>query len=90
MLKSPQKLTTFAYKYGYARTSSYEYVMDDEEAIPENQDGETGSPEGNEGNGGEIEEIKFLEKLGKKKEVNLMIHLTNEAIQVKSKHPVPS
>lgn len=65
MLKSPQKLSVFSYKYGYARTSSYEYVAENEN-----------SPNGDE-KGGEDEETK--------KEVNLMVHLTNEAIQVKSK-----
>lgn len=28
MIKAPQVFTVFGYKYGYARTSSYEYVME--------------------------------------------------------------
>lgn len=44
----PHKLTVFWYKQGYARTSSYEYQIDDKK--------------------------------------NLMVHLTNEAVQVKSKY----
>lgn len=28
IIKAPQKFSVFAYKYGYARTTSYEYVFD--------------------------------------------------------------
>lgn len=99
IIKSPQKFSVFAYKYGYARTTSYEYVFDkaedrltDEVCEDSNEMAET--KEG----GIKTEEHQSPKQAQRKgsmpgaeqktkapREVNLMMHLTNEAVQVKSK-----
>jgi hypothetical protein len=100
IIKAPLKLSVFAYKYGYARTTSYEYVFDKPEDQPIDDVCEDSSDlaEINEKairteehpspkNAHRKGSMPGTEQKNKApREVNLMMHLTNEAVQVKSKY----